>query len=149
MGISKRHGLSTISRKSPTTSQAMNPETYIKNQVLLFLKKQNCWVYKSSDKFIAGIPDILACINGRFVAIELKTRKGRVAPLQTHTINQINKGETDMSIQLETYKCKRCGHEWVPRVTYRPKRCPSCQSTSWDTEPTYRRKKKEEEKKDD
>ena len=30
----------------------------------------------------AGVPDILACINGQFVAIEVKQENGRVSALQ-------------------------------------------------------------------
>ena len=36
-----------------------------------------------------------------------------------------------MTYELPTLKCKRCGHEWIPRkkVTM----CPSCKSLDWDT----------------
>lgn len=31
-------------------------------------------------------------------------------------------------------QCMKCGAEWQPRIDRRPKRCPSCFSTSWDQE---------------
>ena len=29
-------------------------------------------------------------------------------------------------------RCKRCGHDWLPRVLT-PRRCPSCNSPKWNT----------------
>ena len=37
----------------------------------------------------AGIPDIIACINGRFVAFEVKTETGKLTKLQEFTIQKI------------------------------------------------------------
>lgn len=37
----------------------------------------------------SGTPDILMCLNGLFVAIELKTDKGRLSPLQEYNLNKI------------------------------------------------------------
>ena len=37
----------------------------------------------------AGIPDIIACINGRFVAFEVKTPTGKLSRLQEITIEKI------------------------------------------------------------
>jgi len=36
-----------------------------------------------------GTPDVLACVNGRFVALEVKTPTGRVDPLQTYQLDCI------------------------------------------------------------
>jgi len=35
-------------------------------------------------------------------------------------------------IVLPRLKCKRCGHEWHPRRTVKPKVCPKCKSPYWD-----------------
>lgn len=37
----------------------------------------------------AGIPDIIACIGGRFFAFEVKTETGRLTALQEATIGKI------------------------------------------------------------
>jgi Holliday junction resolvase len=37
----------------------------------------------------AGIPDIIACVNGRFVAFEVKTASGKATKLQEATIRKI------------------------------------------------------------
>lgn len=39
----------------------------------------------------AGIPDLLCCINGYFVAIEVKAQNGKPSELQLYTIEQIRK----------------------------------------------------------
>jgi uncharacterized OB-fold protein len=36
-------------------------------------------------------------------------------------------------VKLPTVKCKRCGHEWIPRVE-NPKWCSRCNSPYWDKE---------------
>ena len=36
-----------------------------------------------------------------------------------------------MEIKLPTLTCKRCGHEWVPRVKV-VTICPSCKSPYWN-----------------
>lgn len=37
----------------------------------------------------AGIPDIIACVNGRFVALEVKQPGGRLTELQKATLSKI------------------------------------------------------------
>ena len=32
-------------------------------------------------------------------------------------------------------ECKRCGHDWLPRIEGHPEQCPKCRSYYWDTEP--------------
>jgi DNA-directed RNA polymerase subunit RPC12/RpoP len=34
---------------------------------------------------------------------------------------------------MKEYKCKKCGHEWVPRIS-KPKACPRCNSRTWEKE---------------
>ena len=50
-------------------------------------------------------------------------------------------------ITLRGYRCERCGHEWVPRLTGQmPTVCPKCKSPFWnrprkDAAPTPKAKK--------
>ncbi len=39
-----------------------------------------------------------------------------------------------IKIKQEGYRCLRCGHEWVPRQTGKPRVCPAknCHSPYWD-----------------
>ena len=41
----------------------------------------------------AGIPDIIACIGGRFVAFEVKTQSGKLTKLQEITMQRINEAK--------------------------------------------------------
>lgn len=46
--------------------------------VKLYLQSQkDVSFYKASDRYHKGISDVICCVNGRFVAIELKADKGK------------------------------------------------------------------------
>lgn len=68
-------------------------ESVFQRRVLKKLKSlPNVWCFKASDRIKAGIPDVIACVNGRFVAMELKrSDREKPTPLQTHTLSQIIK----------------------------------------------------------
>ena len=57
----------------------------------LLKKTPNCFAWKEHGGLygVAGIPDIVACINGRFVAFEVKTETGKLTKLQEITIQKI------------------------------------------------------------
>ena len=64
--------------------------------ILRLLKKTpNCFCWKEHGGMYgtAGIPDIIACINGRFVAFEVKTETGKVTKLQEITIQRIKEAK--------------------------------------------------------
>lgn len=48
-----------------------------------------CWKEHGGMYGMAGIPDIIACVNGRFVAFEVKTKTGRLSKLQEVTLGRI------------------------------------------------------------
>jgi hypothetical protein len=51
---------------------------------------KNTWFYKASDRVKNGIPDIIACVDGAFVALELKrAESAKATPLQLHTLEEI------------------------------------------------------------
>ncbi len=66
-------------------------ESDLKRKILIFLKKKhpNAWVYKTSDRWISGIPDFLILEDGRLYAVELKVGTNKATKLQTHTLNAI------------------------------------------------------------
>lgn len=58
------------------------------------MELNNCWLIKvqgGSNNPSTGVPDILTCIKGRFVAIEVKTPTGKLTKIQQYQIDQINK----------------------------------------------------------
>lgn len=68
------------------------PESRLKQDVLHALKQLNrVWVVKIQQVAIRGTPDLLLCVNGTFVAIELKSRTGKLDQLQKYNLGQIRK----------------------------------------------------------
>lgn len=71
----------------------MTPEKKVENQIKNYLDSIGAWYLKVHGNAFqpAGTPDILACVNGRFVAIEVKRPTGgRVTALQKAKLNLIN-----------------------------------------------------------
>lgn len=69
-------------------------ESEIVKQIKEYLKTvPNCFFWKEhGGQFGAsGIPDIIICLKGRFVAFEVKTKKGKLTVLQAITLRQIQK----------------------------------------------------------
>lgn len=71
----------------------MAEEKTFENKIKKYLKEKRCWYVKywAGAKFTkSGIPDILACCNGVFLAIEVKSSKGKLSEMQLHNIEKIN-----------------------------------------------------------
>jgi Holliday junction resolvase len=71
----------------------MTPEKRFETKVKRFLKEQGCWFIKywgGGSYTKAGIPDLLCCINGHFVAVELKSDHGTPSPLQMFELEEID-----------------------------------------------------------
>lgn len=64
----------------------MAKEKLFENKIKKFLKDNGCWFVKYfANAFTqSGIPDILACVNGYFVAIEVKAENGKPSELQIY-----------------------------------------------------------------
>ena len=71
----------------------MAAEKNFENKVKAFLKENGAWFIKywAGSKFTKdGIPDILICMNGYFVAVETKAPKGKPSELQKYHVRKIN-----------------------------------------------------------
>lgn len=69
-------------------------EADIVKAIMRFLKTlPNCFAWKEHGGMYgtAGIPDIIACIDGKFYGFEVKTDIGKPTKLQEFTIRKINK----------------------------------------------------------
>ena len=59
-------------------------EKFLTNKGIYFVK------YWGGGNFTrSGVPDLLCCIGGRFVGVELKTDNGKVSELQQYNIDRI------------------------------------------------------------
>ena len=67
-------------------------EKSITTAILRYLKSLPhcfCWKQHGSQFGTSGLPDIIACIGGRFVAFEVKTEVGKLTALQSATLGKI------------------------------------------------------------
>lgn len=69
----------------------MAQEKTFENKIKKFLDEQGVWYVKyfANRMTKTGIPDILACVNGYFVAIEVKAQSGKPSDLQLWNIDKI------------------------------------------------------------
>lgn len=69
----------------------MGREKIFETKVKKYIESQGGWQVKFfANKYTrSGVPDILACINGYFVAIEVKSDTGRPEKIQLAKIRQI------------------------------------------------------------
>ncbi len=68
------------------------PEANLTKRIRRFLDKQHgLWYYKVHGESMqqSGLPDIIGSWNGRFIAMEIKTEKGKLSQLQEYTLNEI------------------------------------------------------------
>lgn len=88
----------------------MAQEKNFENKIKDYLKENGCWYVKyfANRMTKSGIPDILACVNGYFLAIEVKASKGKPTELQKWNISQIRKSGGEAIIlypeQFEDFK---------------------------------------------
>lgn len=69
-------------------------ESDIVRAILRYLKTVPdcfCWKEHGGMYGTAGIPDVIACIGGRFFAFEVKTATGKTTALQESVLRKIQK----------------------------------------------------------
>jgi Holliday junction resolvase len=68
-------------------------EKHIENQIKRYLDQLGVWYMKIHGSMYqkSGVPDLIACINGTFVGIEVKRPGGIVSPLQKFNIDEIHR----------------------------------------------------------
>ena len=78
-------------------------ESQIQKKILKYLKEQHIYAFKVITANRKGIPDIIACIDGEFVALEVKRPGGKPTALQELNIRDIKKsgGEARIVYSLE------------------------------------------------
>lgn len=66
-------------------------EKTFENKIKKHLENEECWFVKffANAYTKSGIPDILACVNGTFVGIEVKAPNGKPSELQKYNVRQI------------------------------------------------------------
>jgi RecB family endonuclease NucS len=69
----------------------MAEEKNFENRIKKYLNEKDCWYVKyfANRMTKSGVPDILACVNGQFMAIEVKASKGHPSELQIYHRDKI------------------------------------------------------------
>jgi len=67
-------------------------ESQLQKKILNWLKANEWYAIKTITVNRAGCPDILCCINGVFVGIEVKIGRGKLSALQVQHLKEINAG---------------------------------------------------------
>lgn len=80
-------------------------ENQFQQHVISILNMMSPWLYyiRQEAKTRSGIPDIVICLNGRFVAFELKDDIGDTSAQQNKNLNKINDA-CGIGIKLRTIK---------------------------------------------
>jgi Holliday junction resolvase len=67
------------------------PESKVKSAVIKILKAHNVYYFFPATHGYgrSGVPDIVACVRGRFIAIECKAGKNELTALQQREIKSI------------------------------------------------------------
>lgn len=67
------------------------PESKVKAKVKQLLKTYGVYYFMPATHGYgsSGVPDIVACVNGRFVGIECKANGGRITALQQKNLEEI------------------------------------------------------------
>jgi len=90
-------------------------ERDIQASIMKYLKSKRIFHYKAIVSSQVGIPDIICCIHGKFVAFEVKrSDRAKVSPIQLRVADDIRSAGGDSYIVwsldmvkeiIETYEC--------------------------------------------
>jgi len=78
------------------------PETKFKEKAVEDIKTlKNLWYFCPQEVAVNGIHDIILCLNGYFISLELKTAVGKLSALQTYNRNRINDKGKGVSVKVD------------------------------------------------
>jgi Holliday junction resolvase len=83
---------------------ARTPENAVKAAVVKLLKKYGVYYFFPATHGYgrSGVPDIICCVNGKFLAIECKAGSGNTTALQDKEINAIRTAKGIAAVVRET-----------------------------------------------
>ena len=108
---------------------ASTPERKVKEKVVTVLKQHGAYYFFPATYGLgrAGIPDIIACHCGCFVAIECKAGKGQTTALQERELKRISEAggtalvirEDDIALVTSTLNLLRALHDTETSICFR------------------------------
>lgn len=64
-------------------------ESKTQAKILQYLKQKKVYAFKPIVSNRRGIPDVIACLNGKFIGFEIKDGRNKLSALQEYNIEQI------------------------------------------------------------
>lgn len=64
-------------------------ESQIQKKIIQYLNGIGAYTIKTISTNRNGCPDVICCLNGKFIALEVKADKGIISKLQEHNIKLI------------------------------------------------------------
>lgn len=102
-------------------------ESYIQKKIIAALTEHGCYVVKHhGGRFSsAGVPDLLVCYNGAFIAMEVKRQGQKPTALQSHNLDLIRTAGgvacVVTSVEEALHACRAATSQWRPQP-------PGCQT---------------------
>ena len=108
---------------------ALTPERKVKQQVVALLKEEGAYYFFPAANGLgrSGIPDIIVCHRGRFVAIECKAGNGQTTALQKRELKRIGEAggaalvirEDNIALVTSTLNLLRALHDTETSICFR------------------------------
>ena len=94
----------------------MSKESLLYPKLISWIKESypNAWTYRATDTFRVGIPDIIANIDGHFLAIEVKSdEKQQLRKIQEYELGQVEAaGGYGMAVKGDTLYWRERELQW-------------------------------------
>lgn len=86
-----KKAIDNVKSRRHTPYMALTPEKKVKNKVVALLKERGAYYFFPATYGMgrSGVPDIIACYQGRFIGIECKAGKNKPTPLQLRELAAI------------------------------------------------------------
>ena len=96
----------------------MPTEQQIQSKVIKYLESIGAYVVKVITANHSGVPDIHACLNGKWISIEMKRPGESPAPLQLHHLQMVQKagGLATWASSLTQVQDFLAQHNLVPHI---------------------------------
>jgi hypothetical protein len=86
--MKKRRQKSQIKTETPSLVVS---ESTIQGRIITWLRRlPDCFAFKA-DVSLRGVPDVVCCYQGKFIAFEIKRQRGEATPIQLATFWLIQK----------------------------------------------------------
>ncbi len=84
------------------------PETRFRRKVVKWIKENlnNTVVFSLQQLSLIGDPDLILCCSGLFVALEIKSEKGRLSALQAHKLGLIKSKGLGYAFEVNPFNFK-------------------------------------------